>query len=68
MYVIDTQCHLYVLSIFSKDAFPMRVKELHFFNEPAVFDLVFAIFKQVMKEKMMKRVSETLLYENVSFV
>ena len=36
----------------------MRVKELHFINEPAVFDIIWSIFKQVMKEKMMKRVSE----------
>nr|XP_034326775.1 alpha-tocopherol transfer protein-like [Crassostrea gigas] len=38
-----------------QDAFPARFKGLHYLNEPAVFDYIFAIVKQFMKEKTVSR-------------
>ncbi|XP_022291415.1 alpha-tocopherol transfer protein-like isoform X2 [Crassostrea virginica] len=38
-----------------QDAFPARFKGLHYLNEPAVFDYIFAIAKQFMKEKTVSR-------------
>ncbi|VDI25747.1 Hypothetical predicted protein [Mytilus galloprovincialis] len=38
-----------------QDAFPARFKGIHYFNEPAIFDYVFAIVKQFMKEKTVSR-------------
>ncbi|XP_048727430.2 alpha-tocopherol transfer protein-like isoform X3 [Ostrea edulis] len=38
-----------------QDAFPARFKGIHYINEPAVFDYIFAIAKQFMKEKTVSR-------------
>ncbi|XP_061183887.1 alpha-tocopherol transfer protein-like [Saccostrea echinata] len=38
-----------------QDAFPARFKGIHYLNEPAVFDYIFAIVKQFMKEKTVNR-------------
>lgn len=40
-----------------QEAFPVRFKGLHYLNEPTFFDVVFAIVKQFMKEKILRRVS-----------
>lgn len=40
-----------------QDAFPVRPKGLHFCNIPTFFDILFAIFKPFLKEKMLNRVS-----------
>ncbi|GFO44906.1 alpha-tocopherol transfer protein-like, partial [Plakobranchus ocellatus] len=36
---------------------PMRFKKLDYVNEPTFFDVIFAIVKQFMKEKLLKRIS-----------
>ncbi|VDI04485.1 Hypothetical predicted protein [Mytilus galloprovincialis] len=38
-----------------QDAFPARFKGMHYFNEPTIFDYIFAIGKQFMKEKTVSR-------------
>lgn len=38
-----------------QDAFPARFKGMHYFNEPTIFDYIFAILKQFMKEKTVSR-------------
>jgi hypothetical protein len=45
--------HVY---FYFQDAFPARFKGIHYINEPAVFDYIFAIAKQFMKEKTVSRV------------
>ena len=42
---------------FFQDAFPCRVKAMHFVYEPAVFSIVFALVKPFLKEKLVSRVS-----------
>ncbi|XP_052239474.1 alpha-tocopherol transfer protein-like isoform X1 [Dreissena polymorpha] len=39
-----------------EDCFPMRFKGIHYLNEPAVFDYIFAIMKPFLKEKILSRV------------
>ncbi|XP_015588152.1 retinol-binding protein pinta [Cephus cinctus] len=39
-----------------QDAYPIRTKSLHFINTPTTFDLVFAIFKRFMKDKLRQRI------------
>ncbi|XP_025088912.1 alpha-tocopherol transfer protein-like [Pomacea canaliculata] len=39
-----------------QEAFPVRFKGLHYLNEPTFFDVVFAIVKQFMKEKILRRI------------
>ncbi|KAH9491605.1 hypothetical protein Btru_031017 [Bulinus truncatus] len=39
-----------------QDVVPLRVKRFDYVNEPTFFDIVFAIFKQFMKEKLTKRI------------
>ena len=38
-----------------QDAMPMRVKSVNFVNEPKLFDMLFAIIRPFMKEKLKKR-------------
>ncbi|XP_067665575.1 alpha-tocopherol transfer protein-like [Haliotis asinina] len=38
-----------------QDAFPMRVKGIHYLHQPSVFDYVFSIIKPFLKEKLRKR-------------
>jgi len=47
--------------VFFQDAFPARFKGIHYFNEPSIFDYVFAILKQFMKEKTVSRVRQLSL-------
>ncbi|XP_048257168.1 alpha-tocopherol transfer protein-like isoform X2 [Haliotis rufescens] len=46
-----------------QDAFPMRVKGIHYLHEPALFEYVFSIIKPFLKEKLRKRLH--FLGENV---
>jgi len=39
-----------------QETVPMRLKGLHFINEPSVFSLIFALVKPFLKEKTVKRV------------
>lgn len=39
-----------------QEAFPARFKGLHYIHEPTFFDMVFAIVKQFLKDKFLKRV------------
>ncbi|KAL4217917.1 hypothetical protein ACF0H5_022656 [Mactra antiquata] len=39
-----------------QDCFPMRFKGIHYVNEPAVFDYVFAIIRPFMKQKILDRI------------
>lgn len=40
-----------------QDAMPMRLKNLHIVNQPYVFNMVFALFKPFLREKLRSRVS-----------
>jgi hypothetical protein len=40
----------------------MRLKAIHFVNEPAVFGAIFAIIKPFLKEKLVKRVCAVFLF------
>jgi len=44
-----------------QDATPLRVKNLHIVNQPYVFNMVFALFKPFLREKLKNRVSERIL-------
>ncbi|XP_052239478.1 alpha-tocopherol transfer protein-like isoform X4 [Dreissena polymorpha] len=44
------------LTTLLEDCFPMRFKGIHYLNEPAVFDYIFAIMKPFLKEKILSRV------------
>lgn len=44
----------------------MRLKAIHFVNEPAVFGALFAIVKPFLKEKLVKRVSLMIRIERLS--
>ncbi|XP_052762896.1 alpha-tocopherol transfer protein-like isoform X2 [Mya arenaria] len=39
-----------------QDCFPMRFKGIHYLNEPAIFDYIFAIVRPFLKEKILSRV------------
>ncbi|KAK7091457.1 alpha-tocopherol transfer protein-like [Littorina saxatilis] len=39
-----------------QEAFPARIKKMNILNEPTFFDVIFAILKQFMKEKILKRI------------
>lgn len=39
-----------------QDSFPMRFQAVHFVNEPAVFDYLYAIIKQFMKQETIDKV------------
>ncbi|XP_046573182.1 alpha-tocopherol transfer protein-like [Haliotis rubra] len=38
-----------------QDAFPMRVKGIHYLHQPSVFEYVFSMIKPFLKEKLRKR-------------
>lgn len=40
-----------------QDAMPLRIKNIHIINQPYVFNMVFALFKPFLKEKLKNRVS-----------
>ncbi|KAI8764649.1 alpha-tocopherol transfer protein [Biomphalaria glabrata] len=39
-----------------QDVIPLRLKRYDYVNEPSFFDVLFTIFKQFMKEKLVKRI------------
>ncbi|XP_031849839.1 alpha-tocopherol transfer protein-like isoform X2 [Nomia melanderi] len=39
-----------------QDAVPLRVKNIHIINQPYVFNMVFALFKPFLKEKLKNRI------------
>ena len=46
-----------IIDVYFQEAFPARFKGIHYVHEPTFFDVVFAIVRQFLKEKMLKRVS-----------
>jgi len=40
-----------------QEAMPVRIKNIHIVNQPYVFNMVFALFKPFLKEKLKNRVS-----------
>jgi len=40
-----------------QEAMPVRIKNIHIVNQPYVFNMVFALFKPFLKEKLKSRVS-----------
>ena len=49
------------LLTFIQEACPLRMKAVHFVNEPMIFNMVWSLFKPFVKEKLNKRVSRKLL-------
>lgn len=43
-----------------QDSVPLRIKNLHVINQPYVFNMVFALFKPFLREKLKSRVSPRL--------
>ncbi|XP_060583034.1 alpha-tocopherol transfer protein-like [Ruditapes philippinarum] len=39
-----------------QDCFPMRLKGVHYVNEPALFDVIFAIVQQFLRRKFLERI------------
>ena len=59
MYPFDWQSFVLITSCISmslQESFPMRLKAIHFVNEPAVFGAIFSLVKPFLKEKLVKRV------------
>lgn len=54
------------LMSFIQDAMPLRLKEIHFVNNPMLFNIAWKIIKPLVKEKLNKRVS--LVYFSSRFV
>ena len=48
--------------------YPVRIKEIHYYNYPKIFDAVFSIFQVFMKDKLKKRVRKSNLIEITNFV
>lgn len=40
-----------------QDAMPLRIKNIHIINQPTLFNMVFALFKPFLREKLRNRVS-----------
>jgi hypothetical protein len=40
-----------------QDAVPLRIKNIHIINQPYIFNMVFALFKPFLREKLKSRVS-----------
>lgn len=45
------------LLTFIQDAMPLRLKEVHFVKQPFIFNMVWALIKPFLKEKLKNRVS-----------
>jgi len=43
--------------MYFQEAMPMRLKEVHFVNQPFLFNMVWQMFKPFVKEKLKKRVN-----------
>ncbi|XP_060565184.1 alpha-tocopherol transfer protein-like isoform X2 [Ruditapes philippinarum] len=39
-----------------QDSFPMRFKGIHYVNEPVIFDMIFAVIRPFMKQKILDRI------------
>ena len=49
-----------------QDSFPMRFKGIHYINEPSIFDMIFAIVKPFMKEKILNRVCIYCIFNSIN--
>lgn len=69
MTLYTTETNKKFMSIF-QDGYPCRTKSMHIYNEPPIFDPLFAVMKQFLKPKLRKRIhmvgkNLTNLYEKV---
>ena len=48
--------------MYFQEAMPLRLKEVHFVNQPILFNMVWQMFKPFVKEKLKKRVNTSLLF------
>ena len=39
-----------------QDAVPLRIKAIHIINQPKIFNIVFALFKPILREKLRNRI------------
>lgn len=39
-----------------QDSVPLRIKAIHIVNQPRIFNIVFALFKPFLREKLRKRI------------
>ncbi len=46
------------LLTFIQEAMPIRLKEVHFVKQPFIFNMVWALIKPFVKEKLKKRVRD----------
>ena len=44
------------MNTYFQDAMPIRLKGIHYINEPTIMGYIFSLFKPFMKEKTRKRV------------
>lgn len=42
-----------------REAYPLRIKGVHFIGTPSFFDFVYSLFKNAFSEKLLKRVSRS---------
>lgn len=54
------------LLTFIQDAMPIRMKEVHMVNQPYLFNMVWALFKPFIREKLHKRVSGVLHFDIIN--
>lgn len=48
------------LLTFIQEAMPIRMKEVHFVKQPFIFNMVWALIKPFVKEKLKKRVRKSI--------
>jgi len=51
-----TPAFSYKLLTFIQEAMPLRLKEVHMVKEPFIFNIVWALFKPLIKQKLKKRI------------
>lgn len=52
---------LYYFTLIKKDQMPARIKSINYYNYPKIFDAAFSVVKMFLKEKIKKRVIETII-------
>jgi hypothetical protein len=48
--------------MYFQEAMPLRLKEVHFVNQPFLFNMVWQMFKPFVKDKLKKRVNTSSFF------